>query len=180
MNEVLAAAKSGSVSAINELLVASERYIRVVVNNLLGTKYAARIDADDVCQEVLIKVATGVAHCRAEDWQGYLGWLSFVARNATYTCVRSVKCKKQSADETVSLGEWDVAKGDSPEELAVAKEQAERFNKLASEMGEVTERVVEMLLDGDKVSEISAKTGLSANAVSCIAYRYRSAVASLV
>lgn len=179
MNEVLMAAQSGSVSAINQLLVESERYVRSIVSNYLGTKYANRVDIDDVCQEVLLKVATDVARCRATDWKAYLGWLASVARNTTYSTVRYVKRKKDSADETVTIGEYELPKGDTPDEIAVATEQAARFLQLADQMGERTKIVAEMLMAGASIQEISESTGLTHNAISCVAYRYRTAVAAI-
>lgn len=178
MNDVLLAAKSGSVSAINELVAATERYVRTIIAGYLGSKYAHRVDVDDVCQEVLLKCATDVARSNATDWSAYLGWAATVARHTTYNAVRHVKRKKDSADETVAMGEFQISKGSTPDDIVIAREQAERFMQIAAEMGENTRVVADMLMQGAKVAEISAVTGLTTNAVSCLAYRYRSAIAT--
>ena len=94
------AAKSGNVVALNTLLTMSRGYAITVVSAFLGTKYSARIDAEDVSQIVLIQVARDLATCQATDWAGYLGWVRLVARNSVYKEVEKIKAAKRSADKT--------------------------------------------------------------------------------
>lgn len=178
--EVYHAAKSGSVAGINNLVAISQSYVRTVVSGYLGNKYSSRVDVDDVCQDVLVKVATDVAHCEAEDWKGYLGWLATVARNTVYNTVKKMQRLKDSADRTTEFDSASTFGGELPEASIEARESAAAFLNLASAISDNTRVVVEMLLEGNDAEDISTATGLTKAAVHCIVSRFRKQATLLV
>lgn len=178
--QVYHAAKSGSVSGINELLAISQAYVRAVVSGYLGSKYASRVDTDDVVQDVLVKVATDVARCEATDWKGYLGWLATICRNTTYNTVKKMQRLRDSADRTEAFDGLSFSGGSSPDEIVEASESAVAFLELASSISRNTRTVIEMMMEGNSTVEIMDATGLTQPAVHCIISRFRKKVALLV
>jgi RNA polymerase sigma factor (sigma-70 family) len=177
MNDfLLQEAKSGSASALNQLLIQSERYATSVVNGFLGNRYSAKIGVEDVVQEVLIKVATGVATCNAQTFQSYLGWLSFVARNETYKQIERIKAKKRTMD----LGDGRLvdreAKGteSSPEQNIVAHETQQVLLTAASQLSPLTYEVARRLLEGMRPLEIAEDLGVRVTLVYRIVKSFKS------
>lgn len=65
---ILLAAKSGSASAMSDLLVNTQRYASSICYALLGSKWKRFIDTEDMTQEVMIQLHNTLGLCEAEDW----------------------------------------------------------------------------------------------------------------
>ncbi len=180
-NEVLNSAKLGNASALNQLLIASERYAKSVIRSFLGNKYAAKLDVEDVSQIVLAQVARDVATCSAQDWASYLGWLSFVCRNTTYKEVEKLQALKRKADSAPSNSEDrpDIAGNTStPDEYMIAEETRAQLLKLAAGVNEHGEYVLNGMLGGQSSSEIASELGVDVSLVYLTTRRIKERVQS--
>ena len=183
-DSIISSAKSGNVVAINSLLTQTRGYAISVVSAFLGTKYSARIDAEDVSQIVLVQVARDLANCQATDWSGYLGWVSLIARNSVYKEVERVKAAKRSADRTCSIGYGDKDDSDpfqvtgptaTPVAIAEVREQLEQVLALAAGISESTKNVIALLAEGNTSEEIADQLGITVSGVYGVLKRFRSA-----
>ena len=108
--ETVNAARNGSSKAMLDLLTQISGFTIDVIRHYLGEKFSTRIDAEDVRQEVLMQVATDLAGCTADTWEGFQGWLYIVCRNNTYKAVEWVKAMSRDASRTQAFGEgWEAA-----------------------------------------------------------------------
>lgn len=167
-DQILFAAKSGNTSALNQLLVASERYAKCVIRGFLGVKYASKLDVEDVSQIVLVQVARDVATCSASDWSGYLGWLSHVCRNSTYKEVEKLQALKRRADAGPSnSGEGGDVAGNilPPDHYLIAEETREQLFLLAAGVNEHGQFVLDGMLGGMSSSEIASELGVDVSVV---------------
>lgn len=176
-NATLIAAQTGSANGINALLTQTRGYAVAVVAAHLGTKYAARIDAEDISQIVLMQIARDFARCEASDWASYLGWVRVVARNTTYREIERVKAAKRSADATVTIGEtFDTESATAtPDAICEAKERLQQVLAMAAGMSSNTQHVIKLLADGNTSEEISRQLGITMNGVYAVIKRFRSA-----
>lgn len=176
-NVTLIAAKNGNVVELNSLLTQTRGYAISVVSAFLGTKYSARIDAEDVSQIVLIQVARDLATCQAIDWSGYLGWVRLVARNCVYKEVERIKAAKRSADRTTTIAdEFQVtSRTATPVAILESREQLAQVLALAAGISDLTKNVVALLADGNTSEEISSQLGITVSGVYGVVKRFRSA-----
>ena len=171
------AAKSGNVVALNTLLTMTRGYAITVASAFLGTKYSARIDAEDVSQIVLIQVARSLAACQATDWAGYLGWVRLVARNSVYKEVEKIKAAKRSADKTSAIAdEFKVtSRTATPVEILESRERLAQVMAMAAGISDMTKNVVTLLADGNTSEEIASQLGITVSGVYGVVKRFRSA-----
>lgn len=174
---VLIEAKNGNASQLNSLLTKTRGYSISVVAAFLGTKYSARIDAEDVSQIVMIQVARDLATCQATDWAGYLGWVRLVARNCVYKEVERIKAAKRSADRTSTMADefQATSRTATPVEILESREQLAQVLALAACISDLTKNVIGLLADGNTSEEISAQLGITVSGVYGVVKRFRNA-----
>jgi DNA-directed RNA polymerase specialized sigma24 family protein len=162
--ELLASAKNGSQSSISCLLVSISSECKTIISHFLGTKYSARIDADDVLQEVLIQVATGVMTTEFNDWNGFKAWLFCVCRNNVYKQVEYVKSLRRSADRTSAFGEgFDVGCDDKTAvEIVISRENLSGVMAVAASLPDDEFQVIEYLAQGMSPREAGEMVGKDA------------------
>ena len=173
----LIAAKSGNVSELNALLMETRSYAIAVVSKFLGTKYSARIDAEDVSQIVLTQVARDLATCNATDMASYFGWVRLVARNCVYKEVEKIKAAKRSADRTHVIGDDFQVTGrtQTPVEILESREQLAAVMALAAGVSDLTKNVVVLLGEGNDSAAIADQLGITVSAVYGVVKRFRQA-----
>ena len=173
-DSIISSAKSGNVVALNSLLTQTRGYAISVVSAFLGTKYSARIDAEDVSQIVLVQVARDLANCQATDWAGYLGWVRLIARNSVYKEVEKIKAAKRSADRTTDELQAS-SRTATPVKIAEVREQLEQVLALAAGISDATKNVIALLAEGNTSEEIAAQLGITVSGVYGVVKRFRSA-----
>jgi RNA polymerase sigma-70 factor (ECF subfamily) len=88
-------------------------------------------DAEDITQEVAIKIFRSLASCRGEEFLS--AWISKITHNSCMDALRRRKGKyNESLDEIVDFGDGQMEKqledeSDSPEELLLKKELSEQI-----------------------------------------------------
>jgi RNA polymerase sigma factor (sigma-70 family) len=174
---ILLAAKSGSVSAMSDLLVNTQRYASCVVYRFLGTKFQRFVDVEDLTQEVLIQIATTVADSTVADWDDYCSWVCTVARNVVYKSVRSMKAAKRQLHKVGSMAEGvDVLGGTvDPSHEASMREELKFIMEQAAGRGQYVQKVVELISIGTDPREIAEQLGVSRDAVYSTLKRFRRA-----
>jgi RNA polymerase sigma factor (sigma-70 family) len=181
MNEIVLSAKTGSASALSQLLVMSDRYVRSVVTRYLGTRYQSQVDVDDVTQDCLISIARDVASSSAQDWDSYKGWLATVARNTTYKAITKIKAARRGADKQESAPEGFVAAGceATPDKTLADRETIDAIYAEADSIGGNTSQAIRMVAAGYTSREISEALGITDMAVAGLLKRLRRKVASM-
>lgn len=100
-DSVLLAAKSGSVDAVNELVVLIQDYVFTVAKNFLGNNHSPSIDVEDVMQDALLAIIRDLPQCQAETYESFVGWASYVVRNRVYNTITREKCQKRGSGKKV-------------------------------------------------------------------------------
>lgn len=112
-------AKSGDVDAINAVLGNLAGFVKQHVTSQMGR----HCDADDLSQEILIKVYRRLPTCRAETVSGFYSWVGAICRT---TCLDFHKARKPVQNlgsyDTVGLG--DVFLGIEAQEVIYAAASA--------------------------------------------------------
>jgi RNA polymerase sigma-70 factor, ECF subfamily len=81
LHQLVAQAKAGEASAISELY---DRYAASLLRYLLARVYEAEL-AQDLTQEVFIRVIKGIGKFEYRDEKSFLGWLYAIATNVVMT-----------------------------------------------------------------------------------------------
>ncbi len=89
LHELALRAKSGDEQAVNDLLVDSE--IRKLIYMIVNEKGFASADADDIYQDVLLKIVQKIA-----SWQGRCEVLSWIGRITRNTCIDVLRKNKSN------------------------------------------------------------------------------------
>lgn len=145
-----------------EFLAGNEAAVAPVIERHLSSAWAVALavvgapdEAEDVCQEALIKCWDRRDQCR--DPRKFRGWLLTIVRNTAQSRIR-----KGAGRRVVPADESLVATGASPQRVA---EQSELREVLLLAMGRLTEVQREVLLlrdmEGWKHSEVAAHLGIT-------------------
>lgn len=159
---LLAQYMQGNREAISQLLGRHARrlrdYIRMMVKN--------EDVADDLTQEVLIKVVKVIDEGRYTDKGRFLPWLLRIAHNRVLDYFRAQKQEKAINESSAGfdiLGSTNFAEP-SIEDNIISEQCAEEIRALVEELPEEQREVVRMrYYDGLSFKEIAEQTGVSIN-----------------
>ena len=154
--------QQGNREAVSQLLARYDRrirdYIRVAVKD--------SDVADDLAQEVLIKVAKVLDEGRYTDKGRFLPWLMRIAHNRVLDYFRGQKSAKTISESSAGfdvLGSKNFA-GASIEDNIIAEQRAEEIRALIEELPEEQREVVKMRYYEDlSFKEIAERTGVGIN-----------------
>ena len=159
-------AKAGDVDAINSVLGNLGTFIRQHITSQIGQ----HSDADDLSQEVLIKVYRRLSTCRAETISQFYSWVSVICRT---TCLDFHKANLCRPIQT--LGSYDKPViGD----VFLAIEAREILHAAAERSGTVQE--VQLAVDGMSYREIGSKLGIGKRSVQAKMGKHRAAVRDIL
>jgi RNA polymerase sigma factor (sigma-70 family) len=192
-NELLQNAKSGNMTAMNDLLQQSRRYACSVAYFYVSQRPTRGFDAEDAVQNAMMEVFRDLHACKATTWADYLSWLSCVTRNCCYKLVVKTNAKKRAANRTVALpvladpdraydtGAFNVPGSDPlPENTLIADETRQQLLRLARGLGEIERNVCELMIEGCEPSEIADLLQLPVRRVYNAAKRFRAHASLLV
>jgi RNA polymerase sigma factor (sigma-70 family) len=169
IQELLARIKSGDEGAARELLTRYEPKVRLVVRRQLPRLLRSRFDSLDFLQSVwgsfFHKIRTGPNDLREE--QNLITFLAWAARNKVIDEYRRAGTRKQDIRREERLkviedGETRLAGGDTPSQLAQARETYDRLRDLLPEDRRV---ILELRAAGHSCKEIGEKLGMSERTV---------------
>jgi RNA polymerase sigma-70 factor (ECF subfamily) len=161
--------RNGDEGAARELLTRYEPKIRLVVRRQLPRLLRSRFDSLDFLQSVwgsfFHKIQTGPNDLTEEP--NLIAFLAWAARNKVIDEYRRAATQKQDVHRERRLGAPDrvepqVAAGDTPSQLAQARETYDRLRDLLPEDRRV---ILEMKAAGHSSQEIGDRLGLSERTV---------------
>jgi RNA polymerase sigma-70 factor (ECF subfamily) len=189
--ELLSQARRGEAEAVERLLTAHREPLRRMIGMRLDPALAARVDASDIVQDVLLE-----AHRRLEDYlrnpaMPFRLWLRHIAKDHIIDAHRRHRqAQRRSLDREQPLVPAVLADHSSfelagqlldqeptPASAAIRRELQRRLNEAVAELDE-DDREVILLRPGEQLSnqEVAAALGLSEAAASM---RYLRAVRRL-
>ena len=169
IQELLARIRAGDEDAARELLTRYEPKVRLVVRRQLPRLLRSRFDSLDFLQSVwgsfFHKIRTGPNDLMEE--QNLITFLAWAARNKVIDEYRRAGTRKQdmSREEPLTVvgdGEAGLAGGDTPSQLAQARETFDRLRDLLPEDRRV---ILEMRAAGHSCKEIGERMGVSERTV---------------
>jgi RNA polymerase sigma-70 factor (ECF subfamily) len=167
--ELLERIKNGDEAAARELLARYESKVRLVVRRQLPRLLRSRFDSIDFLQSVwgsfFHKIQTGPNDLREE--QNLITFLAWAARNKVIDEYRRAASQKQDIhrEQRIGIGtaaESQLATGDSPSQLAQARETYDRLRDLLPEDRRV---ILEMKAAGHSCREIGERLRISERTV---------------
>lgn len=177
MYEVLENAKSGDAAAMDRIMeLATQAASKVKV-------FSKLVDHDDVVQQTLMEVFTGLEKCQASCEAQFMGWVSQAARSNAITAKRDsmavkrgkqykhVPCEYAGADGYSAT--YSDPKSHQPERIVIAKELIGKLFAVAAEVSANTELAIELVAGGANVAQISQAIGISEQAVGGVLKRFR-------
>ena len=154
--------QQGNREAISQLLERHTRRVRDYVRMMVKDNDVA----DDLTQEVLIKVVKVLDEGRYTDKGRFLPWVLRIAHNRVLDYFRAQKQVKTISESSAGfdvLGSKNLAEP-SIEESIILEQQAEEIRALVEELPEEQREVVKMrYYEGLSFKEIADQTGVSIN-----------------
>ena len=154
--------QQGDREAVSQLLERHTRRVRDYVRMMVKDNDVA----DDLTQEVLIKVVKVLDEGRYTDKGRFLPWVLRIARNRVFDYFRAQKQVKSVNESSVGfdiLGNKNFAEP-SIEESIILDQQAEEIRALVEELPDEQREVVKMrYYEGLSFKEIAEQTGVSIN-----------------
>ena len=140
-------ARGGDTAAFSRLY---ERYSRMIHGMLLAR--VARLDVDDLVQDVFLSAWRGLDHLR--DPAAFGGWLSTIARNRATDFHRS-SVEAVELPDTLEARDATAANAEASAALQVIRQLPEAYR----------ETLMMRLVEGMTGPEIASRTGLTAASV---------------
>ena len=152
----------GNREAISQLLERHTRRVRDYVRMMVKDNDVA----DDLTQEVLIKVVRVIDEGRYTDKGRFLPWMLRIAHNRVLDYFRAQKQVKTISESSAGfdvLGNKNLAEP-SIEDSIIMKQRAEEIRALVEELPEEQREVVKMrYYEGLSFKEIAEQTGVGIN-----------------
>jgi len=157
-----------------DVIIKYDKLIYNLARRLMGNTE----DAQDVSQEVAIKIYKNLAKCKGEEF--LQAWISRITHNACMDALRKRKGKHtDSLDEMTEFDEGEAAKqipdeDAGPEELLLQKEVSEQIEDALARIS-VTYRSLIILRDvlGHSYEEVAEISGLALGTVKSRIFRGR-------
>jgi RNA polymerase sigma-70 factor (ECF subfamily) len=154
--------QQGNREAVSQLLERHTRRVRDYVRMMVKDNDVA----DDLTQEILIKVVKVLDEGRYTDKGRFQPWLLRIARNRVLDYFRAQKQVKTINESSVGydiLGSKNMAEPSIEEEI-ISEQRAEEIRALVDELPEEQREVVKMrYYEGLSFKEIAELTGVSIN-----------------
>jgi RNA polymerase sigma-70 factor (ECF subfamily) len=175
---LLTRVQAGEVLELGPLLEVYRNYLILLVRLQVGRRLRAKVDVEDLVQEVLLEAHRAVGRFRGETTGEFLAWLRRIAaavlanqvRHYYGTKRRDVRLERSLADglerSSTVLGGALVAPGPSPSQAVASREQAVR---LADALGalpvDYREVIILRQLEDLPFAQVAARMGRSLDSV---------------
>lgn len=114
---LLEKAQNGDIAAFEKILIKYEKLIYNLARRIMGKNE----DAEDITQEVAIKIYGNLKFCRGEEF--LKAWIGKITHNACMDMLRRNKDKyTESLEVMAEIGEELVEQSQGPEDLLIRKE----------------------------------------------------------
>lgn len=177
VNRLLAQAKGGSASAIEELFSAYGDYLRVLASQRLGCKLGGRVSPSDLVQETLLAAWKDFSSFRGEDAPQLSVWLRTILLRKISAAValhlntskRDIQ-RERHAFSFVGSSVAPAAEGlqgreDTPSKIVSVDEDARRIQQLLTNLPKEYRLVVQWRnFEGIQFNEIASRLGKTSGA----------------
>ena len=178
---LLAKAQGGDMAAFEALLLKYEKLIYNLARRFMGNNE----DAEDVTQEVAVKIYRNIKSCKGEEFLS--AWISRITHNSCMDALRKRKGKNnESLDEIVDFGDGKMEKqfedsAEGPEDALIRKELSEQIEGALMQLP-VLYRSLVVLRDvlGHSYDEIAEIMGLPVGTVKSRLFRGRAKLKSVL
>ncbi|MCL2854690.1 MAG: sigma-70 family RNA polymerase sigma factor [Defluviitaleaceae bacterium] len=174
---VLEKAQKGNMAAFEEILTAYEKFIYNFARRLMGNTE----DAEDITQEVAIKIYRNLHNCRGE---GLLrAWIARITHNACMDALRRKKGKYQDSLEMAEelSGLELVDDTESPEETLVRKELGQYLEGALMQLPPSYRALITLRdMDGYSYEEVAEILSLPIGTVKSRLFRGRAKLKSIL
>jgi RNA polymerase sigma-70 factor (ECF subfamily) len=186
---LIALAKEGDESAINQLCIVYGERVRRIIRFRLDKKLRSKLDSVDVVQDALILALEGLHDFTYRDEGDFLRWLSRIAENKLRDILDKFHANKRDINREISFkkerestdnGFVSSARSIStttPSVIICRKEALDRLEKALDELKpEYKEVVVLKRIEGLSHSEIAKRLGKNTGAVRMLLARAMAAL----
>lgn len=174
----LARVKAGQVSELGPLLEVYRRYLALLVRLQLGKKLRAKLDVEDVVQEVFLEAHRAIERFRGATTREFLAWLREITaavlanqvRHYLGTKRRDVRLERSLVDDldrsSEALDGGLVASDPSPSQQASRRETAVRLaDALAALPEDYREVIILRQLEDLPFGEVARRMGRTVDSV---------------
>ena len=169
---LLAAAQRGDHAAFTAII---DRHSRLV-HGYLRARLSRLADAEDLSQEVFLRVYTAKAVPRAGAGLAMPAWLIGIARNVLREHARATRRRRETAWTELCLDIEDLA-GDKAGEVGAFDDVMERLPRCLEALGPSARQALDLYYHDDlRMQEIATRFKRSEGAVKLLVHRARQAV----
>jgi RNA polymerase sigma-70 factor, ECF subfamily len=170
--------KKGDTQAFSLIFHKYRRRLAVLVHYRMSTELRAKLEVDDILQEVFLEASQGMKNFSYQSPGNLMAWLSRIADHTLADAARHEKRAKRHAEEMVRFRSKSNPEGPEPKDTETpsrifAKE--EEMKNLVSRLNGLPEEYRRVILlskfEGLTTSEIAARTGKTRENVALTLHR---------
>ncbi len=176
--ELVALAKEGDKSALNQLYRVYAERVRWMVRFRMSKKLRSKLESMDVVQDTLIHALSGLDDFTYKNEGDFVRWLSKIAENELRGSLKKLHADKRDIRKEVPLDNYRPTAGGkfagapgpieatTPSVIMSRKEDLDKLEKAIDELkDEYREVIVLTKIDGLSYKEIAGRLGKSSEAV---------------
>jgi RNA polymerase sigma-70 factor (ECF subfamily) len=176
--ELVAQAKEGDKSALNQLYRVYAERVRWMVRFRMSKKLRSKLESMDVVQDTLIHALSGLDDFTYKNEGDFVRWLSKIAENELRGSLKKLHANKRDIRKEVPLDNYRPTAGGgfvgtpgpieatTPSVIMSRKEDLDKLEKAIDELKpEYREAIVLTKIEGLSYKEIASRLGKSSDAV---------------
>ena len=171
---LVALAKSGDVSALNQLCKVYGPRVLWMVRLRMGNELRSKLESMDLAQETLINALSGLADFSYKSEGDFVRWLSKICENELRRNLKRLHADKRDIRKEVRLGHFEPTSGSrfvdihrpidatTPSMILSQKEDLDKLEKAMDQIKpEYREAIILTKIEGLSCKEISERLGKS-------------------
>ena len=175
---LVALAKGGDNSALNQLCNVYGERVRRIVRLRMGRELRSKLDSMDLVQDALLSALEGLGDFTYKNEGDFLRWLARIAQNALRDNLEKLHADKRDIRKEVRLNGYRPTTGDrfvgtpgpidttTPSVIMSRKEDLDKLENAIDELKHEYRKVIVLAkIDGLSYNQIGEKLGKSADAV---------------
>ncbi len=175
---LVALAKAGDYSALNQLCNVYGERVRRIVRLRMGRELRSKLDSMDLVQDALLSALKGLGDFTYKNEGDFLRWLARIAQNALRSNLEKLHANKRDIRKEVRLNGYRSTIGDrfigtpgpidttTPSVIMSRKEDLDKLENAIDELKPEYRKVIVLAkIDGLSYNQIGERLGKSADAV---------------
>lgn len=189
--ELVALAKDGDESALNQLYRVYAERVRWMVRLRMGRELRSKLESMDLVQDTLIHALSGLDDFTYKDEGDFVRWLSKIAENELRGNLRRLHAEKRDVRKELRLDNYGPTTGDgflgtlgtiettTPSMIMSRKEDLAKLEKAMDELKpEYREAIILTKIEGLSYEKVATRLDKSPDAVRMLATRAMVALAA--